>query len=45
MPSIAAHMICCKLVSDKLNINSEKFIRGNLLPDIIDKNDSHFKGV
>ena len=43
MPSIAAHMICAKLVSDSLNINSDDFIKGNLLPDIIDKKDSHCK--
>lgn len=43
MPSIAAHMICAKIVSDKLNINDEEFIKGNLLPDIINIEDSHHK--
>lgn len=45
MPSIAAHMICAKLVSNKLNINDSDFIKGNLLPDIIDIKDSHHKIV
>ena len=43
MPNISAHMVVCKLVSEKLNITSDDFIRGNLLPDIIDKEDSHHK--
>lgn len=43
MPSIAAHMVCAKLVSEKLNINDSEFIKGNLLPDIIDIKDSHNK--
>lgn len=43
MPSIAAHMICAKLVSNNMNINDPEFIKGNLLPDIIDSNDSHHK--
>lgn len=36
MPSVAAHMICAKLVSEKLKINDKEFIKGNLLPDILD---------
>ena len=43
MPNISAHMIIAKKVGEKLNITSDDFIRGNLLPDIIDVEDSHFK--
>lgn len=43
MPSVAAHMIVAKLVSEKLNINDPDFYRGNLLPDIIYKKNSHYK--
>lgn len=43
MPSIAAHMVCAKLVSDRLGINDSEFIKGNLLPDIINIKDSHHK--
>lgn len=43
MPSIAGHMVVAKLVSEKLNINDSDFIRGNLLPDIILKPNSHHK--
>ena len=43
MPNISAHMVIAKLVSEKLNITSDDYIRGNLLPDIIDKEDSHHK--
>lgn len=43
MPSIAAHMICAKLVAEKLNINDSEFIKGNLLPDIVDIENSHRK--
>lgn len=35
-------MICAKLVSNQLKINDPEFIKGNLLPDIIDNN-SHKK--
>lgn len=45
MPSIAAHMICAKLVSNNMNINDPEFIKGNLLPDIIDIKDSHHKMI
>ena len=41
MPSIAAHMSVAKLVGDKLNIKDDDFIRGNLLPDVTNKKDSH----
>ena len=34
MPSICAHMVIAKEVGKRLNINSDDFIRGNLLPDI-----------
>lgn len=43
MPSICAHMVVATEVSKKLNINSDDFIRGNLLPDIIAIEDSHHK--
>lgn len=43
MPSIAAHMICAKLVANELKIDDPEFIKGNLLPDIIDKKNSHKK--
>lgn len=43
MPSICSHMIIAKEVAKRLNINSDEFIRGNLLPDIIDLKDSHHK--
>lgn len=43
MPSIAGHMIIAKLVGEKLGIESSQFIRGNLLPDIINKKNSHQK--
>lgn len=43
MPSIASHFVCAKLVSDKLNIISDDFYRGNILPDIIQKDNSHYK--
>ena len=43
MPSIAAHMICAKLVGSKLGINDSEFIKGNLLPDIIAMENSHKK--
>lgn len=45
MPSIAAHMVCAKLVANKLNITDTEFIKGNLLPDIIDEQNSHHKIV
>lgn len=45
MPSVAAHMAVAKLLSEKLNINTPDFYRGNLLPDILAGSmvDSHFK--
>jgi hypothetical protein len=43
MPSISPHMIVAKEVAKRLNINSDEFIRGNLLPDIIDIENSHHK--
>ena len=36
MPSIAAHMVVAKLLEEKLGFKSTAFIKGNLLPDIID---------
>ena len=43
MPNISAHMIVAVEVAKRLNINSDEFIKGNLLPDIIDMEDSHHK--
>ena len=43
MPNISAHMIIAKEVSKRLNLNSDEFIRGNLLPDVIDMENSHHK--
>ena len=43
MPSIAAHMALAKLISTQLDLKEEDFIRGNLLPDIIRLEDSHYK--
>lgn len=43
MPNISSHMIVAKEVAKRLNINSDDFIRGNLLPDIIALEDSHHK--
>ena len=43
MPSICAHMVIAKEVGKRLNINSDDFIRGNLLPDIIDIEENHHK--
>lgn len=43
MPSIAAHMVVAKLVGEKLNIYNEQFIRGNILPDVVNINNSHHK--
>ena len=40
MPSIAAHIICAKLIASKLKINDDDFIKGNILPDIINIPDS-----
>ena len=36
-------MIVAEEVAKRLNINSDEFIKGNLLPDIIDMEDSHHK--
>ena len=43
MPSIAAHMVVAKLVGEKINKYNPEFIRGNLLPDVINDEDSHHK--
>lgn len=43
MPNIGAHMVVAKLISNLLNVNSDDFIRGNLLPDVIDVENSHHK--
>lgn len=43
MPSIAAHMVCAKIVGEKLEIDDDDFILGNILPDISSNIDSHNK--
>ncbi len=43
MPNISAHMIVAKEVGKKLNLTSDDYLRGNLLPDILNSNDSHHK--
>ena len=43
MPSIASHFVVAKLVGKRLNIQSVDYYRGNILPDIIDLENSHFK--
>ena len=45
MPNIGAHMVVAKLISKLLNLDSDDFIRGNLLPDVIDVKNSHHKIV
>ena len=43
MPSIASHFVIASLVSKQLEIKSNNFFIGNILPDIIDKENSHRK--
>jgi len=43
MPSIASHFVVAKLVSKYLHISSDEFYKGNILPDIIDRENSHLK--
>lgn len=43
MPSIAAHFVCAKIISSKLNVNKDDFYKGIILPDIIDDINSHYK--
>lgn len=43
MPSIASHYAVCTLVCKKLNVNPLEFYKGNILPDIINKSNSHYK--
>lgn len=44
MPNMSAHMAVAKRVSELLNIDSEDFYKGNLLPDLYkDKIKSHYK--
>lgn len=45
MPNICAHMIVAKEVGKILGIDSYDYYRGNLLPDIISKKDSHHRIV
>lgn len=43
MPNICAHMIVAKEVAKILNLNSDELIKENLLPDVVDMEDSHHK--
>ena len=43
MPNISAHMIVASEVGKILGINTYDYYRGNLLPDIIKKEDSHHR--
>lgn len=43
MPNISAHMIVGREVAKRLKIESKEFFKGNLLPDIIDCDDSHHR--
>ncbi len=43
MPNISSHMIVASEVGKILGINSFDYYRGNLLPDIIKKEDSHHR--
>ena len=43
MPNISSHMIVAKLVSEKLHINDSDFLKGNLLPDVVNNSNSHHK--
>lgn len=45
MPSIAGHMVVAKLVSEKLKIDDLDFIKGNVLPDILNNPLSHYKKI
>ncbi len=43
MPSIAAHFVSAKIISNKLNVNKDDFYRGIILPDITASENSHYK--
>lgn len=43
MPGITPHMVVAKIVGKRLNITSPDFIRGNILPDLVNNPDSHHK--
>lgn len=44
MPSMSSHMAVASKICEKLNVNKDNFIKGNLLPDLYDdKTISHFK--
>ena len=43
MPNISAHMIVAREVGDRLDIHSDDYYRGNLLPDIINIENSHHR--
>ena len=43
MPSIASHFVVAKIVGEYLNIKTDDFYKGNILPDLVDKSNSHSK--
>lgn len=43
MPSIASHFACAKIISKELKIEDDDFFRGNILPDVIASDNSHYK--
>lgn len=44
MPNASGHLAIAKVVSDKLHIVDENYIKGNLIPDLaVDKVKSHYK--
>lgn len=45
MSNISAHMIVAKKVGERLGVLSDEYYRGNLLPDIIKKSNSHYRKI
>lgn len=43
MPSIASHYVVAKQVGKILNLENDDYLLGNILPDIIQENNSHYK--
>lgn len=43
MPSIASHYVVAKKVGRILNLENDDYLLGNILPDIIQDNNSHYK--
>ena len=45
MPGIASHMVVAKLVGEKLKLNSDDFIQGNIMPDILLENLNYLSNI